>query len=291
MDDSSINTGFDNPPVNRQVKDGIFRLLFENPKNAAELYYALSGDKCSSDEIMIITITTVISGKSKNDLAFVVRGKVIIVGEHMASPYDNMPIRILMYIGQLYEKWIKMNGDEKFLYRSKLYKVPTPAFVVFYNGVDARPEKEMLKLSSAFENRNEEGLGFLELEVPVYNINKGMNHELFNKSPNLKQYAEFVAKLREYNNQYADYTQAVRETVSHCINNDVLADFLKEQGGKIVSLLSMEYDVDIAKRVYAEELLEDVVIRLLKMGLSVEQAAQATELDIHEIQQLKLNMI
>jgi len=33
----------DTQPANRQLKDGVFKLLFENPNNAAELYYALTG--------------------------------------------------------------------------------------------------------------------------------------------------------------------------------------------------------------------------------------------------------
>jgi len=111
----------------------VFRLLFDDPKKAAELYYALSEDQCTPDEVQLITITTTISGELKNDLAFVVRGKVMVVGEHMSSPYENMPVRLLMYIGLLYEKWIKMNGEEKFIYGSSLYKIPTPAFVVFYS--------------------------------------------------------------------------------------------------------------------------------------------------------------
>src|SRR5215469_11657452 len=118
--DKTINTNdFDIASANRQIKDGVFRLLFDNPENAAELYYALSGIKCSPDEIQIITITTTISGKLKNDLAFVVRGRVMVVGEHMSSPCNNMPIRFLMYTGQLYEKFIKMKGEEEFIYSNK----------------------------------------------------------------------------------------------------------------------------------------------------------------------------
>ena len=146
-----VNTVTDSPSVNREIKDGVFKLLFETPENAAELYSALKGVTYSPDEIQIITITTIISGQLKNDLAFVVRGRAMVLGEHMSSPYANMPIRFLMYLGQLYEKWIKMKGEEKYLYGSKLYKIPTPEFVVFYNGKDARPEKETLHLSSAFE--------------------------------------------------------------------------------------------------------------------------------------------
>ena len=98
-----VDTGTDSPSVNREIKDGVFKLLFEIPENAAELYSALKGAPCSPDEIQIITITTIISGKLKNDLAFVVRSRAMVLGEHMSSPYDNMPIRFLMYLGQLYE--------------------------------------------------------------------------------------------------------------------------------------------------------------------------------------------
>jgi hypothetical protein len=62
--------------------------------------------------------------------------------------------------------------------------------------------------------------------------------ELFNKSPNLRQYVEFIEKLREFIKQYGDYSQAARETVSHCMSNGILTEFLKEQEGKIDELLS-----------------------------------------------------
>jgi hypothetical protein len=55
------------------------------------------------------------------------------------------------------------------LYGRKLVKVPTPHFVVFYNGKETRPEKEILRLSDAFIHHTEEPE--LELKVTVYNIN------------------------------------------------------------------------------------------------------------------------
>ena len=215
----------DPPSAKREIKDGVFRLLFETPENTVELYYALKGIKCSPNEIQIITLTTTISGKLKNDLAFVVRGRAMVLGEHMSSSYVNIPARFLMYLGQLYEKWIKMKGEERFLYGSALYKIPTPEFVVFYNGTVTRPEKEALKLSSAFEYNCDNDLGTLELEVPVYNINKGMNAGLLNKSEKLRQYAEFIAKVRELNKLYDDYNQAVRDATRYCVANGILADF------------------------------------------------------------------
>ena len=276
----------DTSKANREIKDGVFRLLFDSQENAAELYYALTGIKCSPDEVQIITITTVVSGKLKNDLAFIVRGKVMVVGEHMSSPCLNLPLRLLMYVGALYEKWIKMKGEEKLLYGSKQYKIPTPEFVVFYNGTQARPEKEVLCLSSAFELPVDKELGSLELNVPVYNINIGMNKELFDKSPKLKQYAEFIAKVREYNKQHNDYVTAVQQATNYCIANGILADFLKEQGGRIVSILTAEFDLDVAKRVWAEERALEIAEEMLEDGEPIEKIAKWTKLSVDAINQL-----
>ena len=288
--ETASNGEFDTTSANREIKDGVFRLLFDSQESAAELYYALTGIKCRPDEVQIITITTVVSGKLKNDLAFIVRGKVMVVGEHMSSPCLNLPLRLLMYVGALYEKWIKMKGEEKLLYGSKQYKIPTPEFVVFYNGTAARPEKEVLFLSSAFELPGDEELGGLELKVPVYNINIGMNRELFDKSPKLKQYAEFIAKVRECSKLYDDYVTAVQEATNYCIANGILADFLKEQGGRVVSILTAEYNVEMHERVVREELKEDIAVKLLKMGLSIEQVAQATGLSVEEVNRVEINL-
>ena len=69
---TSCVDGIDIPATGREIKDGVCKLLFEIPENAAELYPTLKSIECGPDEIQIITITTTISGKLKNDLTFVV---------------------------------------------------------------------------------------------------------------------------------------------------------------------------------------------------------------------------
>jgi len=269
-------------------------MLYDDQESAAELYCSLTGERCRPDEVLIITITTVISGKMKNDLAFVVRGKAMVISEHMSSPYENLPVRLLMYTGQLYEKFIKMMGEEEFLYKSTIYKIPAPRFAVFYNGTAKRPEKEILRLSSAYEEPEIEGMGKLELEAPVYNINKGMNEELFEKSPKLKQYSEFIAKVRELSKLYGDYAQAVREATNYCIANNILVDFLRKQGGRIVSILTAEYDVEVAKRVYGDERAEEALAKrniefakaMIAEGDSVEKVMRCTKLTREQVENL-----
>ena len=280
----------DTPSANREIKDGVFKLLFEKPENAAELYYALTGIKCHPSEIQIITLTNTISGKLKNDLAFVVRGKAMVVGEHQSTPNKNMPLRMLMYLGQLCEKWIRMEGEEDFLYRSGLYKIPTPEFAVFYNGITKKPAKEILKLSNAFMYEQDGELGRLELEVPVYNINAGIDNKIFDKSEKLRHYAEFIAKVREFEKTIDDYAEAVAKAVKYCIANGILVEFLKENGGKVVSILAT-YDVETAKRIYAEEQVEEeraeIARDMLVEGISVEKVARLARISLEAAMDLQ----
>ena len=287
------------PSVNREIKDGVFRLLFDDPTNAAELYYALTGIKCSPDEIEIITINTNISGKLKNDLAFIARDKVMVIGEHQSTRNDNMPVRFLMYVGQLYEVLFRGKGrdERKLLYSPKLYKIPTPEFVVFYNGIADRPEKEILKLSDAFKEAEDKDLGsYLELKVPVYNINMGRDTDLFNKSEKLRHYAEFIAKLREFQKVYEDYNQAAKEAVSYCVEHGILEEFLRKHGGVVVSILFTEYDEGVAKQVYAEDYAEDrieekmikLALQMLQDGEPIEKIVKYTELSKEEILKIQV---
>jgi len=301
------------PSTNRQIKSGMFTMLFEYPENAAELYYALTGTKCCPSEIKIMTITTVISGESKNDLAFMVGDKVLFAGEHQSTPSKNLPIRMLMYLGELYERVIKdkKNKEEDFLYSTTLLKLPKPEFAVFYNGTTKRPELEILKLSEAFEEiddydnqtKNNEPenneLGLLKLEIPVYNINKGMNTELFKKGEKLRQYSEFVAALRENQKSHKDSKEAVKITVDYCIDNGILEDFLRKNGGKLVSILATEYNHETAKRIYArdyalsyaqekvgEELAESAR-QMLHDGMSIDLVAKYSRLPLDIIEKIQ----
>jgi hypothetical protein len=102
---------------------------------------------------------------------------VIAVYEHQSSINPNMPVRGFMYIGELYSKYISLIDAN--IYGSKLVKLPTPQYVVFYNGTEAYPEKSELKLSDAFMTPVK--MGTYEWTATVFNINPGKNKELMDK--------------------------------------------------------------------------------------------------------------
>ena len=103
----------------------------------------------------------------------------------------------------------------------------------------------------------------------------------------MKQYTEFVAKLREFQKSNKDFSQAVKKAVNYCIENGILVEFLKEHGGIIVSVLFAEYDIEIAKRVHVEEVMEEQAIKMLQDGMPIEQILRYTNLPIDTIDQLR----
>jgi hypothetical protein len=80
-----------------------------------------------------------------------------------------MPIRGLFYIADIYQAYIAVMDLN--MYGTRQIKLPTPKYVVFYNGEEEHEDVEYLHLSDAFE---EEG-SCLEFTATMYNINMGHN--------------------------------------------------------------------------------------------------------------------
>ena len=151
--------------TNREVKDSAFTTFFGEPENASQLYAALGEVEVSPEDITYVTLEGVLFIARKNDLAFTVKNRVLVISEHQSTINENMPLRDLIYLGRTLEKLL----DEKNLYRRKLIHIPTPEFYVFYNGDTPFPSEKILRLSDAYLEKGEHPM--LELEVKVININ------------------------------------------------------------------------------------------------------------------------
>lgn len=60
----------------------------------------------------------------------------------------------------------------------------------------------------------------------------------------LKQYAQFIAKIRRNLAYGMKAQEAVEEAVDECISNDILADILRKNRGEIVDSILTEWDED-----------------------------------------------
>ena len=101
-----------------------------------------------------------------------------------------------------------------------------------------------MKLSDAFEKKTENPE--LELVCKVYNINFGKNKQLLEKCNVLREYMIFVDYVRYYHKEqeYDDLANAINRAIDRCIEEDVLADFLRENRSEVVKVTQLDYTFD-----------------------------------------------
>lgn len=166
----------------------------------------------------IVTLENAIYMGVKNDLAFLVDFHLYLY-EHQSTVNLNMPFRFLQYVTEEYGRFTA----EENVYGGRRVPLPTPHFIVFYNGRSPYPERQVMKLSDAF--REQESEPQLELRVMVLNINEGYNAELKRQCRTLDEYMKYVDRVREYAASMP-MREAVDRAVDECIDEGILRDFL-----------------------------------------------------------------
>ena len=227
--------------ANRKYKDSVFRMLFRSKAALLGLYNALNRTDYQDPELLTVTtLENAIYMNMKNDISFLLDVRLMLY-EHQSTWNPNMPLRNLFYIARLLEKHVL----EESLYSSSPIRIPAPHFVVFYNGAEEAPEDVTLKLSDAFAASPGQTDGEepeLELKVRFLNINKGYNQELMERCRTLREYSEFVARIRSYAGGSAAIEEAVERAVTECIEEGILADFLRSQRAEVIAVSIFEYN-------------------------------------------------
>lgn len=237
--------------INPKHKDRLFCKIFgreKYKKYSLDLYNAVNHSNYKDpSELELITLEDAVYIKMKNDAAYLISGNIAVY-EHQSSINDNMPIRGFMYFGELYSKLLRQ--DRKKLYNRKLVKIPTPQYIVFYNGTDDYPETCKLRLSDAFIHPR--GDNEFEFTATVYNINLGMNRELLDSCTPLKGYSVFVDKVRK-NCLSMPLEEGVDRAVQECIKDGILKDVLSEERSAVMLEMLTEFD----EKLYEEGLREE----------------------------------
>ena len=272
--------------ANRKYKDTVFRRLFSDRKNLLSLYNAINGTAYENpDDLEIVTLENAIYMGMKNDLAFIIDTNLFLY-EHQSTYNPNMPLRDLFYISSEYQKLV----EHKSLYSSTQQKVPAPNFIVFYNGTVKKEDCWTNYLSEAYENLT--GEPNLELKVITLNINEGHNKELMEQCQILREYAQYVAKVREFAGN-TELNAAVELAVNECIQN-ILAEFLRKHKSEVIAMSIFEYDKEEEEKKLREAEYEagydegkkEIIRRMLEAGESVEKITQYTGYKTSELQKL-----
>ena len=199
----------------------------------------------------------------------------------------NLPLRFLLYISHLYSRLtVKAN-----LYGERIVQIPAPEFIIFYNGKDEMPERQLLKLSDMYSVKEENPK--LELEATFLNISGTNNRKLKEACRTLRDYAVYTDKIRMYT-ETMELPEAVDRAINECIEEDILRDFLIEHKAEARAMSIFEYDQERHMQQEREagiekgeqQLLRRQVKKNLSRGMSISEIAEVldeTEERIREI--------
>lgn len=249
---------------NREYKSDVFSMLLEDKENALLLYNALNdSDYSNPNEVEICTLEKGISLTVRNDASFVIDSSLNIY-EHQSTVCPNMPLRSLIYVANHLEKRIKQQRLN--LFGHTLVKIPTPKFIVFYNGKENQPEKCEYKLSDCFEKETDNPQ--LELKCIVYNINKGNNAELLNRCGFLKEYMIFIDYVRYYyDEKNLSLGDAIEHAIDRCIDENVLEEFLINRREEVAKVTNLDFTFERQIELEREEAENKGLIRGRTEGL------------------------
>ena len=259
-------------PVNRIYKDRLYKMIFNNKSELLKLYNAINGTHYNDPAMLTITtLDNAIYMTMENDLSFIIDMRLALY-EQQSTVNPNLPLRFLMYITDIYSAYTKdMN-----IYGSKKVQIPLPSFVIFYNDVKSQPDRTEFLLSELFHPTTDEPA--LELKAVMLNINKGHNQELMNACHTLRDYSEYVARIRTYSGELP-FADAVEKAITECIQENILRDFLLKNRAEAKAMSIYEYDEAKTMRMFRDEGYEEGKIQTtiemcLEFNLSSDEILQ-----------------
>ena len=95
----------------------------------------------------------------------------------------------------------------------------------------------------------------MELKVLVININEGYNQKLMESCQILKEYAQYVSKVRTYKKTLS-LNEAVEKAVEECIQEGILREFLLANKAEVVAMSIFEYDREWEEEILRKEEFE-----------------------------------
>ena len=226
--------------VNYQYKDRLFNFIFGREENRSwtlSLYNAVNkSNHKNPEEIYINTIRDTLYLGMHNDVSFII-GSEMSLYEQQSTFCPNMPVRLLQYAGNLFEKYIEENHLNK--YGQKIIPLPVPKLVVFYNGSAEQDDEITLKLRDSFPEGADPDI---EARVRMVNINYGRNKELLDGCRPLKEYSWLVQKIRDYRKEKVDLETAADRAIMEMPDDYEIKPFLAAHRAEVKGMLLTEYD-------------------------------------------------
>ena len=194
--------------------------------------------------------------REPNDVSFLI-ASLMNLYEQQSSYNPNMPVRLLQYAGNMYERYIV--GHRKNKYGRTLIRLPVPKLVVFYNGSDERPEAENLNLSDAFPPELREASD-IQVRVRMLNVNLGKSEGLLDDCKPLAEYAWIVDAIRKNERMLKGKVDdnilletAIDRAIDAIPGDFIIKQYLETHRAEVKGMLLTEYNEAQAMELFREE--------------------------------------
>jgi len=227
--------------VQRNYKDGLFLMIFRNKPALLSLYNAVRGSNYTNpDDLTVTTIENVLYLGMKNDVSFIINNQLHLY-EAQSTWNPNMPLRGLFYFSDVYQGYIAEH--ELNVYGTKRIDLPTPNYIVFYNGTANEPDSRTLRLSDSFIKHDGEE-ACLECTATMLNINFGHNQQLMEACHELYEYSYLIEQVRIGTRSGFALPDAIDQAVVHCIEHDILKSFLLHHRAEVTNMILKEFNLE-----------------------------------------------
>ena len=129
------------------------------------------------------------------------------------------------------------------------------------------------------------------------NINEGYNKELMEQCQILREYAQYVGKVRKYR-KVMELDAAVEHAVDECIREGTLKDFLQKNRVEVLKVSIFEYDQEEEEKKLRKaefeagydtgvmDKVKEIIQYMLKSGEPVEKIARYTGYTVEEVKEI-----
>ena len=229
--------------VNREIKNSVFIDMFAQDAYRLQLFQAMHPEMTdvTADDIELITLKQVITNHQYNDLAFLVKDRLMVFVEAQSSWSDNILIRVLLYLADTIQEYLHSNSKD--IHDEKKLELPTPEFYVIYTGRKNVPETISLK-KDFFQNESCP----IDLEARVFTAET---------EDIIGQYIIFCRVMDDQVKMLGRTQEAAIEAIRICCDRGVLKDYLEEREKEVITIMITLFNQEYATKQYGKAQKEE----------------------------------
>lgn len=252
---------------NSKIKDTLFSLLVKEKKFLLGIYKSIhpEDETAGEEDVELVNIEPLFFRTVYNDLAILVRKRLLILIEDQSTWTENIKYRLMEYYTRMYSVLDYEYGRKK--YQRKPLNFPRFELCVFFTGKESVPKKLYLtdekEINGAADN----------ISVTVYsryNIS-GFAREIF-------LFCEVFDSKRVL---YGDDSKAIEETIAECLARGILVELIEKKRYELEEYMKGFDVVSIARTMqdYADEIREKSTAEGEAIGVAKGEAREKEKME------------